>query len=61
MDPDPFGAAKYVGAPKLPTVSVYVLDDGQYQVQRFQGDERIVSPAFPELDLTVQQVFTAGR
>lgn len=60
-DTDPFGAAKYVGTPKLPTVSVYVLGDGQYQVQRFQGDERIVSPAFPELDLTAQQVFIAGR
>lgn len=61
VDTDPFGAAKYVGTPKLPTVSVYVLGDGQYQIQRFQGDERIVSPAFPELDLTAQQILSAGR
>ena len=32
-----------------------------YQVRRFQEDERIVSPTFPELELTVEQVLRAGR
>lgn len=61
VDPDPFGAAKYVGTPKLPTVSVYVLEGDEYQVQRFQGDERISSPTFSELSLTAEQVLRAGR
>jgi Uma2 family endonuclease len=60
-DPDPFGAAKYIGKPKLPTVSVYALVDGLYQVRRFQGDETIVSPTFPELRLRVDEVLSAGR
>lgn len=61
VDPDPFGAAKYVGTPKLPTVSVYVLEKGEYQVQRFRGDERIISATFSELELTAQQVLSAQR
>lgn len=61
VDPDPFGAAKYVGTPKLPTVSVYALEGDQYQVQRFQGNQRISSPTFPELNLTAEQVLRAGR
>jgi Uma2 family endonuclease len=60
-DPDPFGAAKYVGTPKRPTVSVYLLVDGVYQVRRFQGEERIVSATFPALNLTAEQVLGAGR
>ncbi len=61
VDPDPFGAAKYVGSPKLPTVSLYALVDGVYEVQRFQGNEAIVSRVFPELRLTVNEVLRAGR
>lgn len=60
-DPDPFGAAKYIGSPKRPTVSVYSLVDGVYQVKRFQGSDRIVSPTFPALQLTAEQVLRAGR
>jgi Uma2 family endonuclease len=61
VDPDPFGAAKYVGSPKLPTVSVYQLIDGRYQVQKFQGDAIIVSATFPELSLTADQALTANQ
>jgi Uma2 family endonuclease len=61
VDADPFGAAKYIGSPKRPTVSVYHWIDGVYQVQRFQGDQPIVSPTFPELNLTADQVLGAGR
>jgi Uma2 family endonuclease len=60
-DPDPFGAAKYIGTPKRPTVSVYALVDGTYQVQRFQGSDRIVSLTFPDLSLTADQILRAGR
>lgn len=61
VDPDPFCAAKYVGTPKRPTVSIDRLVKGAYQVQRFYGDEPIVSGLFPQLNLTAQQVLSAGR
>lgn len=60
-DSDPFGAAKYIGSPKRPTVSVYSLIDGVYQVKRFQGSDRVISPTFPDLQLTAEQILNAGR
>jgi Uma2 family endonuclease len=61
VDPDPFGAAKYVGSPKLPTVSVYQLVEGIYQIQKFQGDAIIVSATFPELNITADQILRANQ
>ena len=61
VDPDPFGAAKYIGSPKRPTVSVYRSVNGNYEVTRYQGNDAIVSPTFPELNLTVTNVLNAGR
>jgi Uma2 family endonuclease len=61
VDPDPFGAAQYIGSPKLPTLSIYSLVDNQYQVQRFQGASIVLSPTFPELQLTAQQILSAER
>ena len=61
VDPDPFGAAKYIGSPKRPTVSVYQLVNGNYEVMRYQGNDAIVSPTFPELNMTVEKVLNAGR
>ncbi|MBW4618756.1 MAG: Uma2 family endonuclease [Cyanosarcina radialis HA8281-LM2] len=55
------GARKFIGDPKQPTISVYQLIDEEYQVDRFRGSERIVSPTFPELGLTAEQVFNAGK
>ncbi|NMG08911.1 Uma2 family endonuclease [Brasilonema sp. UFV-L1] len=62
------GAHKFIGNPKQPTISVYYLVEGEYQVTQFRGDdaeaatfgERIQSPTFPELSLTGQQIFQAG-
>ncbi|MFN5861364.1 MAG: Uma2 family endonuclease, partial [Pseudanabaena sp.] len=31
-----------------------------YQVTIFQGDARVISPTFPELNLTAKQIFEAG-
>ncbi len=61
VDPDPFGAAKYIGSPKRPTVSLYQLVDGIYQVNHYRGDEVIVSPTFPELRLTAAQILAGKR
>jgi Uma2 family endonuclease len=42
-----------------PTISVYQLVDGEYQVNQFRGNQRIESMAFPELTLTAEQIFKA--
>ncbi|MEH2347490.1 MAG: Uma2 family endonuclease [Nostoc sp.] len=60
------GGRRFIGNPKQPTVSVYTLIDGEYQVSQFQGSDacggklRIISPTFPELNLTAEQIFQAG-
>ncbi|MCA1990719.1 MAG: Uma2 family endonuclease, partial [Coleofasciculus sp. S288] len=55
------GGRRFIGNPKQPTFSVYQLVEGEYQVTQFRGDNRIESPTFPELNLTAQQVFSAGE
>ncbi|MDQ2096122.1 MAG: Uma2 family endonuclease [Tychonema bourrellyi B0820] len=55
------GGRRYIGNPKQPTFFVHHLVDGEYQASQFRGTDRVVSPTFPELNLTVQQIFTAGR
>ena len=54
------GGRKFIGNPKQPTLSVYQLVDGEYQVKQFRGDDRIESAGFPELSLTAEQIFRAG-
>jgi Uma2 family endonuclease len=54
------GARKFIGNPKQPTLSIYELVDGEYQITQFRGDERIVSPTFPNLNLTANQIFKGG-
>ena len=51
------GARKFIGNPKQPTLSIYQLVDGEYQIAQFRGDDRIVSPTFPNLNLTANQIF----
>ncbi|MBD2178564.1 Uma2 family endonuclease [Pseudanabaena sp. FACHB-1998] len=54
------GGRRFIGNPKQPTIFIYQLVDGEYQVTSFQGDDRLVSPTFPELNLTANQVFQAA-
>lgn len=54
------GGRRFIGNPKQPTISVYQLVDGEYEVSLFRGNDKIESPTFPELNLTAQQVFQAG-
>ncbi|MDF0556124.1 Uma2 family endonuclease [Kamptonema sp. UHCC 0994] len=54
------GGRKFIGNPKQPTLSVCQLVDGEYQVKQFRESERVESLAFPELNLTVEQIFRAG-
>ncbi|QIR40348.1 Uma2 family endonuclease [Tolypothrix sp. PCC 7910] len=51
----------YLGNPKLPTVFVHHLVDGKYQVQKFIGNDRIISLTFPELQITVKQIVAASQ
>lgn len=54
------GGRNFIGNPKQPTISVCNLVDGEYQISKFRDNERIVSPIFPELNLTPNQIFQAG-
>lgn len=55
------GGRKFIGNPKQPTISIYQLIEGEYQVSQFRGSDRIQSPTFPELNLTTDQIFQAGN
>ena len=61
VDHEGLGAAKYIGFPKAPTITVYELVEGKYQAKRFRGDEQISSPTLKDLNLTANQVFIAGQ
>jgi Uma2 family endonuclease len=61
MDYAALGGRRYIGSPKQPTFTVCCLVDGEYELQRFQAGDCILSPTFPELNLTVDQVFAAGK
>jgi Uma2 family endonuclease len=61
VDHEGLGAAKYIGFPKAPTVTIYELIEGQYQGSRFRGDDQVVSPTFQGLSLTANQIFASAR
>jgi Uma2 family endonuclease len=54
------GGRVFIGNPKQPTISIYKLIDGEYQVSQFRNDDLIVSPTLPELNLTANQIFQAS-
>jgi Uma2 family endonuclease len=56
------GGVRFIGQPKQPTLSIYQLIDGEYQVQQFRGKDLInKSLIFPELNLTAEQVFQGQK
>jgi Uma2 family endonuclease len=56
VDYQPFGAAKFVGEPKKPTISVCSLVGDEYKINVFRNDEQIISHIFPELNLAANQI-----
>ncbi len=55
------GGVRFIGSPKVPTVWVYRLIAGEYESgQAFHRGQGLISPTFPELVLTVDQVVAAG-
>ncbi|GAB1541862.1 hypothetical protein NUACC21_45350 [Scytonema sp. NUACC21] len=51
------GGRKFIGNPKVPTIFVCELIDGEYEMTPFKETDRILSPTFPQLHLTAQQIF----
>lgn len=56
LDYGAFGGTRYLGIPKLPTLSIYTLVDKEYQLQQFRGNTPIVSSTFPKLRLTLDEL-----
>ena len=54
------GGKKFIGNPKQPTIFVCELVNGEYSFNQFRGDNKIISPTFPQLNLTAQQIFDAA-
>ena len=54
------GGRNFIGNPKSPTIFVCQLIDGEYQMNHFRGNAAIVSPTFPQLNLTAKQIFDAA-
>ncbi len=51
------GGKRFIGSPKQPTISIYQMVEGEYQVNQFRGNDLITSLAFPKLNLTAEQIF----
>lgn len=51
------GPKKFIGNPKQPTFFVCNLEDGEYQMNPFTENTPIISPTFPQFNLSPQQVF----
>ncbi len=47
------GGRNFIGYPKQPTISIYYLVDGEYDLHQFRGGDRIKSPTFPNLELSL--------
>lgn len=55
------GGRRYIGNPKQPTISIHNLIEGEYQVSQFTGNDVLISTAFPNLNLTANQIFRIGE
>lgn len=51
------GPKKFIGNPKQPTFFVCNLEEGEYQMNPFTENTPIISPTFPQFNLSPQQVF----
>jgi Uma2 family endonuclease len=51
------GGRNFIGNPKQPTISICNLVEEEYQISKFQNGDRLISQTFPDLNLTVNQIF----
>lgn len=54
------GGKRFLGNPQQPTISIYSLVEGEYQVSQFRGDDPMVSLTLSDLSLTANQIFQAS-
>jgi Uma2 family endonuclease len=54
------GGREFIGNPKQPGIFVCELVDGEYVKKIFCGNDSIISPTFPEINLTAQQIFNSA-
>lgn len=57
LDYAALGARKFIGNPKQPTLFVCTLVEGEYQMNPFTENKPIVSPTFPQFNLSAQEIF----
>jgi Uma2 family endonuclease len=58
----PYGASRFTGHPKQPTIWVYQLNsDGESIGKAFREDDRIEFQTFPNLQLTAAQIFNSAN
>lgn len=55
------GGKRYIGSPKQPVITIYQLVEQAYQGQQFRDGEQLISPLFPTLKITAEEVFRAGQ
>jgi Uma2 family endonuclease len=55
------GGERFIGRPKQPILTLCQLVNGRYAEVQLRGSDRILSPTLPNLQLTAEQVFTAGQ
>jgi Uma2 family endonuclease len=55
------GGRRHIGSAKEPTFTVCTLVDGEYELQQFHRTDLIISSTFPDLQLTVDQIFNLGE
>jgi Uma2 family endonuclease len=60
VDYKALGGRNFIGNPKQPTIFVCELLDEEYKMTAFGGNDLIISPTFPKLNLAVQQIFDAA-
>ncbi len=54
------GGKRFIGNPKLPTITVCQLENSEYKSILYRGDEVIQLKSFPELKLTAQEIFQSA-
>jgi len=54
------GGREFIGNPKQPAIFVCELVDGEYVKKIFRGNDLIISPTFPHINLTTQQIFDSA-
>lgn len=55
------GGTFFIGSPKQPTITICKLENGSYKMSQFRNSQSLVSSTFSQLELTAEQVFSAGK